>query len=105
VMAMFGEAVRQGLRDVPRSKNSHFHDFASFRRVNPSGIPQMGPIRAQFWLPSVPLASWTLRNWRKTDRASWYRRSEDVMILPIIIAELEPSNIDWSVFVVYLAET
>src|ERR1700730_2614198 len=72
-MAMFGEAVRQGLRDVPRSKNSHFHDFASFRRVNPSGIPQMGPIRAQFWLPSVPLASWTLRNWRKTDRASWYR--------------------------------
>src|SRR6202045_5018410 len=30
----------------------------------------MGPIRAQFWLPSAPLASWTRRNWRKTDRAS-----------------------------------
>jgi hypothetical protein len=30
----------------------------------------MGPIRAQFWLPSTPLASWTRRNWRKTDRTS-----------------------------------
>src|ERR1700731_2459766 len=30
----------------------------------------MGPIRAQFWLPSAPLASWTRRIWRKTDRAS-----------------------------------
>jgi hypothetical protein len=36
----------------------------------PSGIPQMGPIRPQFWLPSAPLASWTHYNWRKTDRAS-----------------------------------
>src|ERR1700730_4967850 len=35
-----------------------------------TGIPQMGPIRAQFWLPSAPLASWTRRIWRKTDRAS-----------------------------------
>ena len=35
-----------------------------------SGIPQMGPIRAPFWLPSAPLASWTHRNWRKTDHAS-----------------------------------
>jgi hypothetical protein len=30
----------------------------------------MGPIRAPFWLPSAPLASWTHRNWRKTDHAS-----------------------------------
>ena len=30
----------------------------------------MGPIRAQFWLPSAPLASWTRRNWQMTDRAS-----------------------------------
>src|ERR1700704_1990225 len=29
----------------------------------------MGPVRAQFWLPSAPLASWTRRNRRKTDRA------------------------------------
>jgi hypothetical protein len=36
--------------------------------------------------------------------ASDNRRSEDVLILPIIIAELELSNIDWSVFGVHLAE-
>jgi hypothetical protein len=30
----------------------------------------MGPIRAQFSLPSTPLASWTRRNLRKSDRAS-----------------------------------
>jgi hypothetical protein len=43
-------------------------------------------------------------------RAVWHelasdnRRSEDVLILPIIIAELELRNIDWSVFGVHLAE-
>src|SRR4029077_871787 len=46
----------------------------AFRRASRafprSGIPQIGPIRAQFWLPSALLASWTRRNWRKTDRAS-----------------------------------
>jgi hypothetical protein len=33
------------------------------------------------------------------------RRSDDVRILPIIIADLELRNIDWSVFGVHLAET
>lgn len=36
--------------------------------------------------------------------ASDNRRSEDVLILPMTIAELELSNIDWSVFDVPLAE-
>jgi hypothetical protein len=35
-----------------------------------SGIPQMEPIRAEFWLKAVPLASWSRRHCRKTGRAS-----------------------------------
>src|SRR3984893_14677348 len=30
----------------------------------------MGPIRAEFWLKAVPLASWSRRHCRKTGRAS-----------------------------------
>jgi hypothetical protein len=33
----------------------------------------MGPIRAQSWLPSAPLASWTRRNWRERQTARPYR--------------------------------
>ena len=35
-----------------------------------SGLPQMGPIRAEFWLKAAPLASWSRRHCRKTGRAS-----------------------------------
>ncbi len=41
----------------------------------------MGPIRAQFWLPSAPLASWTRRNWQMTDRASGIGRSKMAIFL------------------------
>ena len=44
--------------------------MTTFATVILAGIPQMGPIRAEFWLKAVPLASWSRRHCRKTGRAS-----------------------------------
>jgi hypothetical protein len=57
-------------RDQDGPDSGSDQDSETDRELVLAGIPQMGPIRAQFWLSSASLASWTRRNWRKTDRAS-----------------------------------